>query len=197
MAAVAAKENSCRSVKGCKLSAGMVRVMVEDGRANEEWGRLGRGATGGLKEVTQGVDRRTGWLGTLASLEWALVSGSSRLTIVFGYGKGSKLLPMRIIKTSISENAPQNREPLMIGTLCFAERVVAAYRGQGVCGFPLSQPLTPITLKFGPVIGYHLRGEITLQTVGPTIIGSMDCSRILCFNYLLSEPVIMLVLDVQ
>uniref|UniRef100_A0A0G4GCN8 Uncharacterized protein n=1 Tax=Chromera velia CCMP2878 TaxID=1169474 RepID=A0A0G4GCN8_9ALVE len=175
----------------------MVRVMVEDGQANGEWGCLGRGATRGLKEVMQGVDGRTGWLDTPASLEWALVSGSSRLRIVFSCGKGSKLLPMRIVKTSISENAPQNREPLTMGTLCFAERVVAAYRGQGVCGFPLSQPLTPITLKFGPVIGHHLKGEITLQTAGPTIIGGTDCGRIFCFDYLLSEPVIMLVLDVQ
>uniref|UniRef100_A0A0G4GU12 Uncharacterized protein n=1 Tax=Chromera velia CCMP2878 TaxID=1169474 RepID=A0A0G4GU12_9ALVE len=66
MAAAAAKENSCRSLEGCKLDAGMVKVMVEDGRANREWGRLGRGAMGGLKEVTQGIDGRTGWLGTPA-----------------------------------------------------------------------------------------------------------------------------------
>uniref|UniRef100_A0A0G4HVD5 Uncharacterized protein n=1 Tax=Chromera velia CCMP2878 TaxID=1169474 RepID=A0A0G4HVD5_9ALVE len=79
-----ALQNSCRSVEGCKLGAGMVRVIVEDGRTNGEWGRLSRGATGGLKEVMQGVDGRTGWLDTPASLEWALVSGPSRLTIVFG-----------------------------------------------------------------------------------------------------------------
>uniref|UniRef100_A0A0G4I8F3 Uncharacterized protein n=1 Tax=Chromera velia CCMP2878 TaxID=1169474 RepID=A0A0G4I8F3_9ALVE len=133
-----ALQNSRRSVEGCKLGAGMVRVMVEDGRANGEWEHLGRGATGGLKEVMQGINGRTGWLGTPALLEWALVSGPLRLTIVFGCGKGSKLLLMRIVKTSISENAPQNREPLTMGTLCFAERVVAAYRGQRVCGFPLS-----------------------------------------------------------
>uniref|UniRef100_A0A0G4FL51 Uncharacterized protein n=1 Tax=Chromera velia CCMP2878 TaxID=1169474 RepID=A0A0G4FL51_9ALVE len=124
-----ALQHSRRSVQGGKFGAGVIGMMIQNRRANGKGRRLGRGTTGGLKKVTQGVDGRTGWLGTPASLKGALVRGPSRLTIVFGCRKRSKLLPMRIVKTTISQNAPQDREPLTMGTLCFSERMVAAHRG--------------------------------------------------------------------
>eukprot|EP00975_Prorocentrum_lima_P014715 3121131-Prorocentrum_lima.AAC.1 len=76
-----ALQHSRRSVQGGKFGAGVIGMMIQNRRANGKGRRLGRGTMGGLKKVTQGVDGRTGWLGTPASLKGALVRGPSRLTI--------------------------------------------------------------------------------------------------------------------
>jgi len=152
---------------------------------------------GCLKQVMKGSNGKTRRLRRLSTLKWALFATTTGLAVVFCGGKGRKVSPVGVIEAAVMEDAPQDREPLAVGALILTEGVVTAYGSEGIVSLPFGKAGSKLPLKLSPMVCHDLWGEVSFQTVRPSLIRGIDGVRGFLFHHHNPQIIILLVLNMQ